>query len=138
MPGATRGGESGVPMDGLAAIVWNLITETSGAPSAVWAAVQEHIRTDPAILLDAWDELADLGVDANPHAKAQLAQARQLVSDVLHAIGDAAGDRRRDLGPVARGLVVLVAREIAAYKQERKAGPPGPRPRGARRGRRVG
>jgi hypothetical protein len=120
-------------MDGLAAIVWNLITETSGAPGAVWAAVQEHIRTDPAILLDAWDELADLGVDANPHAKAQLAQARQLVSDVLHAIGDAAGERRGDLGPVARGLVVLTAREIAEYRRGRGAAAPARRRGGGSR-----
>jgi len=120
-------------MDGLAAIVWNLITETNGAPEAVWAAVREHIRTDPGILLDAWDELTDLGADARPHVKDQVAQAQQLVTDVLHAIGDAAGDRRRDLGPVARGLVVLMAREIVAYKQGRKA-----TSRAARRGRRPG
>jgi hypothetical protein len=120
-------------MDGLAAIVWNLITETSGAPGAVWAAVQEHIRTDPAILLDAWDEVADLGVDANPHAKAQLAQARQLVSDVLHAIGGAAGDRGRDLGAVARGLVVLTAREIAEYRRGRRAAAPARRRGGGSR-----
>jgi hypothetical protein len=120
-------------MEGLAAIVWNLITETNGAPEAVWAAVREHIRTDPGILLDAWDELADLGVDARPHVKDQLTQAQQLVNDVLHAIGDAAGDRRRDPGPVARGLVVLMAREIVAYKQGRRAPS-----RTARRGRRPG
>ena len=120
-------------MDGLAAIVWNLITETNGAPEAVWAAVREHIRTDPGILLDAWDELTDLGADARPHVKDQVAQAQQLVTDVLHAIGDAAGDRRRDLGPVARGLVVLMAREIVAYKQGRRA-----TSRAARRGRRPG
>jgi len=125
-------------MEGLAGIVWNLITETNGAPEAVWAAVREHIRTDPGILLDAWDELADLGAEARPHVKEQVAQAQQLVDDVLHAIGHAAGDRRRDLGPVARGLVVLMAREIVAYKQERKARPSAPRPRGARRGRPPG
>jgi hypothetical protein len=129
-------------MDGLVAIVWNLITETNGAPGAVWAAVREHIRTDPGILLDAWDEPADLGSDARPHVKEQVTQARQLVNDVLHAIGDAAGDRGRDLSPVARGLVVLVAREIVAYKQGRKATARQPRvpsrPRVARRGRRPG
>lgn len=108
-------------MDGLAAIVWNLITETNGARGAVWAAVQEHIRTDPGILLDAWDELTDLGSDARPHLKEEVTQARQLVSDVLHAIGGAAGDRGRDRDPVARGLVVLMAREIVAYKQGRRA-----------------
>jgi hypothetical protein len=107
-------------MDGLAAIVWNLITETSGAQRAVWAAVQEHIRTDPAILLDAWGELADLGAEGTPHAKVPLAQARQLVSDVLRAIGDAIGDRGRELDPVARGLLALVSREVAAYKQGRR------------------
>jgi hypothetical protein len=120
-------------MDGLAVIVWNLITETNGAPEAVWAAVREHIRTDPGILLDAWDELTDLGAEARPHVKEQVTQAQQLVTDVLHAIGDAAGDRRRDLGPVARGLVVLMAREIVAYKQGRRA-----TSRAARRGRRPG
>ena len=120
-------------MDGLAAIVWNLITETNGAPEAVWAAVREHIRTDPGILLDAWDELTDLGAHARPHVKEQVTQAQQLVTDVLHAIGDAAGDRRRDLSPVARGLVVLMAREIVAYKQGRKA-----TSRAARRARRPG
>jgi hypothetical protein len=129
-------------MDGLAAIVWNLITETNGAPEAVWAAVREHIRTDPGILLDAWDELTDLGSDARPHVKEQVTQAQQLVNDVLHAIGDAAGDRRRDQSPVARGLVVLMAREIVAYKQGRKATARAPRvasrPRVARRGRRPG
>jgi hypothetical protein len=125
-------------MDGLAGIVWNLITETSGTPEAVWAAVREHIRTDPGILLDAWDELADLGADARPHVKERLAQAEQLVEDVLHAIGDAAGDRRRHLSPVARGLVVLMAREIAAYKQERRARPSAAPPRKARRGRPPG
>lgn len=106
-------------MDGLVAIVGNLITETNGAPEAVWAAVREHIRTDPGILLDAWDDLTDLGSDARPYAKEQATQARQLVNDVLHAIGDAAGDRWRDLSPVARGLVVLMAREIAEHKRER-------------------
>jgi hypothetical protein len=120
-------------MDGLAAILWNLITETNGAPKAVWAAVQEHIRTDPAILLDAWDELADLGSDAEPYAKAQVTQAQQLVNDVLHAIGDAVGDRGRDLGPAARGLVVLMARELAEYKRGRRAPS-----RAARRGRPSG
>jgi hypothetical protein len=130
-------------MDGLAAIVWNLITETNGAPAAVWIALREHIRTDPGILLDGWDDLTDLGSDAGWHAKEQIVEARQLVHDVLHAIGDAAGDRGRDLGPVARGLVVLMARQIAAYKQGRKAttarSPHGPaRPRMARRGRRKG
>jgi hypothetical protein len=108
-------------MDGLVAIVWNLITETNGAPEAVWAAVREHIRTDPGILLDAWDELTDLGSDARPHVTEQATQARQLVNDVLHAIGDAAGDRWHDLGPVAGGLVVLMAREIAEYKRGRRA-----------------
>ena len=108
-------------MDGLVAIVWNLITETNGVPETVWAAVQEHIRTDPGILLDAWDELADMGSAARPHVKEQVTQARQLVDDVLHAVGDAAGDRARDAGPVARGLVVLMAREIVAYKQGRRA-----------------
>ncbi len=125
-------------MDGLVAIVWNLITETNGAPEAVWAAVREHIRTDPGILLDAWDDLADLGSDARPHVNEQVTQAQQLVNDVLHAIGDAAGDRGRDLSPVARGLVVLMAREIVAYKQGRKATARAPRapsrPRVARRG----
>jgi hypothetical protein len=129
-------------MDGLAAIVWNLITETSGAPTAVWAAVQEHIRTDPAILLDAWDELADLGADANPHATAQLAQASRLVADVLRAIGDAVGDRGGERDPVARGLLALVTREIAAYKQGRRTTarprPGRSRPRAPRRGRRPG
>ncbi len=116
-------------MDGLAAIVWNLITETNGARDAVWAAVREHIRTDPGILLDAWDELADLGSDARPHVNEEVTQARQLVTDVLHAIGSAAGDRGRDQGPVARGLVVLMAREIVAYKQGRKATARAPRVR---------
>jgi hypothetical protein len=77
----------------------------------------EHIRTDPVILLDAWDDLADLGSNARPHVKEQVTQAQQLVNDVLHAIGDAAGDRGRAVSPVARGLVVLLAREIVAYKQ---------------------
>jgi hypothetical protein len=125
-------------MDGLAAIVWNLITETSGAPDVVWAAVREHIRTDPGILLDAWDELSDLGSDARPHVKEQVTQAQQLVDDVLHAIGDSAGDRRRDVGPVARGLVVLMAREIVAYKQGRQAARVPPRARAGRRGQRPG
>ena len=129
-------------MDGLAAIVWNLITETSGAREAVWAAVREHIRTDPGILLDAWDELADLGLDARPHVTEEVTQARQLVNDVLHAIGGAAGGRGRDLSSVARGLVVLMAREIVAYKQGRKAAARAPRvssrPRVARRGQRPG
>ena len=129
-------------MDGLAAIVWNLITETSGAREAVWAAVREHIRTDPGILLDAWDELADLGLDARPHVTEEVTQARQLVNDVLHAIGGAAGGRGRDLSSVARGLVVLMAREIVAYKQGRKATARAPgvpsRPRVARRGQRPG
>jgi hypothetical protein len=129
-------------MDGLAAIVWNLITETNGARGAVWAAVREHIRTDPGILLDAWDELADLGSDARPHLKGEVTQARQLVNDVLHAIGGAAGGRGRDLSSVARGLVVLMAREIVAYKQGRKATARAPRvpsrPRVARRGQRPG
>jgi hypothetical protein len=129
-------------MDGLAAIVWNLITETNGAREAVWAAVREHIRTDPRILLDAWDDLTDLGSDARPHVKEEVTQAQQLVDDVLHAIGDAAGDRGRDVSPVARGLVVLMAREIVAYKQGRKATARAPRvasrPRVARRGRRPG
>jgi hypothetical protein len=93
-------------------------------------------------LLDAWDELTDLGSDAGPHVKAQVTQARQLVSDMLHATGDAAGDRWRDLSPVARGLVVLMAREIVAYKQGRKATARAPRvssrPRVARRGQRPG
>jgi len=126
----------------LAAIVWNLITETNGARGAVWAAVREHIRTDPGILLDAWDDLTDLGSDAKPHVTEQLAQARELVNDVLHAIGDAAGGRGRDLSAVARGLVVLVAREIVAYKQGRQATARArrvpSRPRVARRGQRPG
>ena len=46
--------------DGLVATVWNLITETNGAPEAVWAAGREHIRTDPGMLLAAWAELTDL------------------------------------------------------------------------------
>jgi hypothetical protein len=129
-------------MDGLVTIISNLIIETNGAPEAVWAAVREHIRTDPGILLDAWDELADLGSDARPHGTEQVTQARQLVGDVLHAIGDAAGDRGRDLTPVARGLVVLIAREIVAYKQGRKTTARAPRvpsrPRVPRRGRRPG
>ncbi|HSE05735.1 MAG TPA: hypothetical protein VLK35_16420 [Methylomirabilota bacterium] len=108
-------------MDDLVTIVCNLITETNGAREAVWAAMREHIRTDPAILLDAWDGVTDLGSEAGPHGKEQLTQAQQLVNDVLHAIGDAAGHRWRDVNPVARGLVVLVAREIAAYKQGRQA-----------------
>jgi len=120
-------------MDGLVAIVWNLITETNGAPEVVWAAVCEHIRTDPGILLDAWDELTDLGSDARLAVKEQVTQARALVNDVLHAIGDAAGDRWHDLGPVAGGLVVLVAREIAEYKRGRRA-----TARAARRSRRPG
>jgi len=122
-------------MDGLAGIVWNLVTETNGAPGAVWAAVREHLRTDPGILLDAWEELADLGLDARPHDKEQVTQARQLVDDVLHAVGDAAGDRGGDPAPVARGLVVLVEREIVAYRQGRKATRgAASRPRTARRG----
>ena len=120
-------------MDGLVGIVGNLITETNGAPEAVWAAVREHIRTDPAILLEAWDDLTDLGSDARPYAKEQARQAQQLVDDVLHAIGDAAGDRGRDPSPVARGLVVLMAREIAEYRRGRRA-----TSRAARRGRRAG
>ncbi len=108
-------------MDGLVRIVWNLVTETNGVSEVVWTAVREHIRTDPGILLDAWDELADLGLDARPHGKAQVTQARQLVNDVLHAIGDAAGDRGRDLSAVARGLVVLMAREVAEYERRRRA-----------------
>jgi len=128
-------------MEGLAGIVWNLITETSGAPDAVWPAIRQHVRTDPLILLDAWDELADLGTDAAPHTE-QAVQARQLVAEVLHAIGDAAGARGRNLDAVAAGLVALVAREIAAYRQERKVtGRPRRRPtspRAAHRGRRPG
>jgi hypothetical protein len=120
-------------MDGLVAIVWNLVTETSADPQAVWAALREHIRTDPGILLDAWDGLAELGSDARPHVTEQVTQARQLVDDVLHAIGDAAGDRRLGAAAVAGGLVVLMAREIAEHRQGRKG-----RPRAARRGRRPG
>jgi hypothetical protein len=92
-------------------------------------------------LLDAWDELRDLGSDARPHRTEQVTQAQQLVNDVLHAIGAAAGDRGRDLSSVARGLVVLMARETVACKQGRKA-PPAPRvasrQRVARRGQRPG
>lgn len=126
-------------MDGLVTIVCNLITETNGAPEAVWAAMQDHIRTDPGILLDAWDEVTDLGSAARPHVKEQVTQAQQLANDVLHAIGDAAGNRRRDVDSVARGLVVLVAREIVAYKQGRQAAGrvPSRRPMG-RRDRRPG
>jgi hypothetical protein len=126
-------------MDGLVTIVCNLITETNGDPEAVWAAMREHIRTDPGILLDAWDGVTDLGSSARPHVKEQVAQAQQLVNDVLHAIGDAAGNRWRDVDPVARGLVVLVAREIVAHKQGRQAAGRGPsRPRMGRRGKRPG
>jgi hypothetical protein len=107
-------------MDELVAIVRNLITEINGAPEAVWAAVLEHIRTDPAILLDAWDELAELGSDARPPVKGQVTQARQLVNDVVHAIGDAAGEGGRQVGAVARGLVVLTGREIVEYTWERR------------------
>jgi hypothetical protein len=93
-------------------------------------------------LLDAWDELRDVGSDARPHGTEQVTQAQQLVNDVLHAIGDAAGDRGRDLSLVVRGLVVLMAREIVAYKQGRKAAVRAPRvpsrPRVARRGQRPG
>jgi hypothetical protein len=89
-------------------------------------------------LLDAWDELTDLGSDARPHVKEQVTQAQQLANDVLHAIGDAAGDRWGDLSPVARGLVVLMVREIVAYKQGRKTTARASRPRVARRGQRPG
>lgn len=108
-------------MDGLVAIVWNLITETNGAPEPVWDAVREHVRTDPGILIDAWDELAGLGAEARPHARERVEQARRLVNDVLLAVGDVARDRWRDLSPVARGLVVLVAREILEYRRGRRA-----------------
>ena len=114
-------------MDGLVAIVWNLITETNGAPEAVWDAVREHIRTDPGILIDAWDELAGLGAEARPHARDRVEQSRRLVNDVLLAVGDVARDRWRDLSPVARGLVVLVAREILEYRRGRRAGGHPPR-----------
>ena len=43
------------------------------------------------------------------------------VNDVLLAVGDVARDRWRDLSPVARGLVVLVAREILEYRRGRRA-----------------
>jgi hypothetical protein len=129
-------------MDGLVAIVWNLITETNGAPEAVWDAVREHVRTDPGILIDAWDELVGLGAEARPHAKERVEQSRRLVNDVLLAVGDVARDRWRDLSPVARGLVVLVAREILEYRRGRRAAgrPPrvSPVTRSARRPRRPG
>lgn len=129
-------------MDGMAAIVWNLITETSGAPEAVWDAVREHVRTDPGILIDAWDELADLGAEARPHATERVEEARRLVNEVLLAVGDVARDRWRDLSPVARGLVVLVAREIVEYRRGRRADAGSPRVKpaagAARRARRPG
>jgi hypothetical protein len=65
-------------------------------------------------LLDTWDDLTDPGSDARPHVKEQVTQARQRVNDVLHAIGDAAGDRWRDVNLAARGLVVLMERGIVA------------------------
>jgi hypothetical protein len=114
-------------MDGLVAIVWNLITETNGAPQAVWDAVQEHVRTDPGSVIDAWDEHAGLGAEARPHARDRVEQSRRLVNDVLLAVGDVARDRWRDLSPVARGLVVLVAREILEYRRGRRAGGRPPR-----------
>jgi hypothetical protein len=121
-------------MDELVAIVRNLITEVNGAPEAVWAAVLEHIRTDPAILLDGWNELAELGAAVSPLARGQVAQARQLVSDVLHALGAAADERGPEASAVARGLVIITRREIVEYTWERRT-TPRPASRGRRRGR---
>ena len=121
-------------MDELVGIVRNLITEVNGAPEAVWAAVLEHIRTDPAILLDAWSELGELGAAVSPHVRGQVTQARQLVADLLHALGEAAGERGREVSAVARGLVLVTRREIVEYTWERRT-TPRPASRGRRRGR---
>ena len=42
-------------MDGLAAIVTDLITETDGSPEAGRVPGREHIRTDPGLLIDGRD-----------------------------------------------------------------------------------
>ena len=72
-----------------------------------------ELRAHPTLLQEALKELSDLGSEPRPRAPDAVEWARELVNEVLRTFGFRDGGPH--LGPVAQGIVDLLARGTDSY-----------------------
>jgi hypothetical protein len=103
----------------LEANVRAMVLGAGGDPGPTKTVFAANWRTIPFGLFSAWDELARLGAEDRQRIPADVEWARGLVNEVLQALGMGADGRWRNLLPVARGIVDLIAGEIQSYRRQR-------------------
>jgi hypothetical protein len=109
-------------MTRLEADVRAMVLGAGGDPGLIKTVFAANLRTTPFGLFSAWDELARLGAEDRHRIPADVEWARGLVNEVLQALGMGSDGRWRNLMPVARGIVDLIAGEIQSYRRQRGGG----------------
>src|SRR5437660_2923381 len=106
-------------MTRLEADVRAMVLGAGGDPGLIKTVFAANLRTTPFGLFFAWDELARLGAEDRHRIPADVEWARGLVNEVLQDLGMGSDGRWRNLMPVARGIVDLIAGEIQSYRRQR-------------------
>jgi hypothetical protein len=107
-------------MTRLEADVRAMVLGAGGDPGPIKTVFAANLRTTPFSLFSAWDKLARLGAEDRHRIPADVEWARDLVNEVLQALGMGSDGRWRNLLPVARGIVDLIAGEIQSYRRQRE------------------
>ena len=97
----------------LEGIVRAVVIGAEGRADPGMKVLAAELRTHPNLLLEALKELSDLGSESRPRAPEAVEWARGLVNEVLRTFGFRDGGP--NLGPVAQGIVDLLARETDNY-----------------------
>jgi hypothetical protein len=106
-------------MTRLEADVRAMLLGAGGDPGPIKTVFAANLRTAPFSLFSAWDELARLGAEDRQRIPADVEWARGLINEVLQALGMGTDGRWRNLLPVARGIVDLIAGQIQSYRRQR-------------------
>jgi hypothetical protein len=94
-----------------------MVTRAEGDPKPVKTVLAAELRASRLLLLGAWEGLAQLGARRRDRVPAEVEWAHGIVKEILLRLG-IKDERWRTLGPVAQGLVDMIARQVEAYHQE--------------------
>lgn len=89
------------------------VRQINGAPHDVLSTLENRVRLDHELLLDAWDEMRSRGAAVIHVTDREYERARQLVNEILPAEGAEAVTLRRAQDPIARAVIEMIAQEVA-------------------------
>jgi hypothetical protein len=100
-----------------------MVTGADGDTDAVMVMLAHEFRANSSQLFAAWDALGASGSLERRRVPERVASALEVVHDAVVALGVPESDRYQGLMSVARGIVDLMARQLANYHRSPRTHP---------------